>query len=283
LTAPLIGAGARTLPAGARIAPGYEVVGHIARGRWLDVYDCWSEERDCRCAVKVPRPDAPGRDDVHRRLVREGKLLLRLAHPHIVRAYELVERPAPALVLQTLGGATLAWEIAARRRRLPAGDLAFLGLQLCSAVGYLHRRGVLHLDLTPSNVIVQGGQAWLIDLGIARPPGRARTVVGTPGRMAPEQAGGGGLTPAADVWGIGALLYEAASGRPPLGDGEDGAGQPAPVRRLRRLPRRLAEAIDACLDPDPERRPAVMELTRALEDALAARFGPAPRRLAELP
>jgi serine/threonine protein kinase len=130
------------------------VIGHLARGSSLDLYDCWSEERDCRCAVKVPRPDAPAQDDADRRLLREGRLLLRLSHPHIVRAYELVERPAAALVLETLGGATLAWELAARRRRLAAADVAFLGLQLCSAIGYLHRRGVLHLDLTPSNVIV---------------------------------------------------------------------------------------------------------------------------------
>jgi len=274
----LIG-GARTLPPGARIAPGYEVIAHLARGRSLDVYDCWSEERDCRCAVKAPRPDAPEPEDARRRLVREGRLLLRLAHPHIVRAYELVQA-TPALVLETVGGATLAWELAARARRLPAADVALLGLQLCSAVGYLHRRGVLHLDLTPSNVILEDGRARVIDLSIARAAGRARPGIGTPGRMAPEQAAGGRLTTAADVWGIGALLHEAATGEPPAAAGNGG---PAPVRRLRRLPAALASAVDACLEPRPERRPLVADLGRVLEDTLSARFGPAPRRLAELP
>jgi serine/threonine protein kinase len=123
----------------------------------------------------------------------------------------------------------------------------------------------------------------VIDLGIARPPGRARRGVGTPGRMAPEQAGGGWLTAATDVWGIGGLLYEAATGRPPLWPSDAAPGRPAPVRRLRRLPRALAAAIDGCLDPDASLRPGITDLTRALEDALPARFGPAPRRLVELP
>jgi eukaryotic-like serine/threonine-protein kinase len=276
-------AGAPTLPAGARPAPGYEVIAHLARGRSLDVYDCWSEERDCRCALKLARPDAPQPAAARRGLLREGRLLLRLAHPHIVRAYELVERPRPALVLETLGGATLAWELAARRRRMPAEDLAFLGLQLCSALGYLHRGGVLHLDLTPSNVIVEDGRARIIDLGIARPPGRGRPGVGTPGRMAPEQARGGPLTAAADVWGVGSLLYEAASGRPALEPTDRGRVRPDPIRRSRRLPAALGAAIDACLEPAPARRPGLPALTRALEDALSTRFGPAPRRIAELP
>jgi serine/threonine protein kinase len=279
----LSGAAAPILPAGARPAPGYEVIAHLARGRSLDVYDCWSDERDCRCAVKVPRPDARRPAAVRRALVREGRLLLGLAHPHIVRAYELVERPQPALVLETLGGATLAWELAARRRRMPAEELAFLGLQLCSALGYLHRRGVLHLDLTPANVIVEDGRARIIDLGIARAPGPGRAGVGTPGRMAPEQATGGPLTAAADVWGIGSLLYEAASGRPPLEPADRGRPRPDPIRRSRRLPPALGAAIDACLDPAPGRRPDLAALTRALEDALPPRFGPAPRRIAELP
>ena len=68
---------------------------HLSRGRALDVYDAWSLERDCRCVAKVVRPDRQA-PRVRRRLVREGELLLGLAHPHIVRAYELRRRPAPS-------------------------------------------------------------------------------------------------------------------------------------------------------------------------------------------
>ena len=77
---------------GELLASGYEVIEHLARGRALDVYDAWSIERDCRCIAKVIRPDRQGAR-VRRRLVREGELLLELAPPHLVRAYELRRRP----------------------------------------------------------------------------------------------------------------------------------------------------------------------------------------------
>src|SRR3954462_11123365 len=87
---------------GARLARGYEVIAHLRRGRDLDVYDVWSEERDCRCVKKAARPDRRSSKSTRRRLRREGRLLLSLAHPHIVRAYELIERPDPVLVLETI-------------------------------------------------------------------------------------------------------------------------------------------------------------------------------------
>ena len=79
--------------AGERLARGYEVIAHLRRGRDLDVYDVWSQERDCRCVAKAPRPDRRASTSTRRRLRHEGRLLLSLAHPHIVRAYELIERP----------------------------------------------------------------------------------------------------------------------------------------------------------------------------------------------
>ena len=155
---------------GDRVASGYEVISHLSRGRALDVYDAWSLERDCRCVVKVVRPDrrAPR---VRRRLVQEGELLLELAHPHIVRAYELRRRPRTVLVMETLAGETVEHMIHPAPRRLAIADVAHLGLQICSAIGYLHGHGYLHLDVKPSNVIVQSGQARVIDLSLARRPG----------------------------------------------------------------------------------------------------------------
>ena len=80
---------------GDAVASGYEVLEHLSRGRALDVYDAWSLERDCRCVAKVVRPD---RQDPARPQAAGpgGRLLLGLAHPHIVRAYELRRRPAPS-------------------------------------------------------------------------------------------------------------------------------------------------------------------------------------------
>ena len=96
------------LPPGAIIAPGYRVVGFLRRGRDLDVYDLWSESRNCRCVGKTVRPDRLEKRDARARLLREGKLLLRLTHPHIVRAYEVQTTPAPLVILETLPGETLS-------------------------------------------------------------------------------------------------------------------------------------------------------------------------------
>jgi serine/threonine protein kinase len=258
------------LPRGDVIAPGYDVREHLSRGRALDVYEVWSHERGCLCVVKTVRPDRARDRSARRRLIREGELLLKLTHPHIVRAYELVRRPQPALVLETLGGATLAYIIKRRSRRLPISELAVLGLQLASAVTYIHRHGYLHLDLKPSNVVCDAGLAKLIDLSIARAPGRARTPVGTRPYMAPEQARGGHLSEAADVWGLGAVLYEAATARRPFkGSDHDGYpqtnGRPESARRWRRLPAAVVTAIDASLEPDTSARPTLAQLAGALE------------------
>jgi len=96
------------LRAGEFLAPSYRVVGHLRRGRDLDVYDLWSEERTARCVGKTVRPDRVEDQTVRRRLLREGRLLARLTHPHIVRAYETVSQPQPIVVLETLPGETLA-------------------------------------------------------------------------------------------------------------------------------------------------------------------------------
>jgi serine/threonine protein kinase len=233
---------------GHELAPGYRVVSHLSRARMLDAYAVWSDERDCLCVAKVLRPDRVEEPSARRRLRSEGRLVRRLTHPHIVRAYDLIERPNLVLVLEALTGETLAYTIESRATRLPSGEIAALGLHLCSAIAYLHRHGYLHLDLKPSNVVSECGQARLIDFSIARPPGRARGSVGTKVYMAPEQDRGL-LTEATDVWGIGGLLYEAAAGVRPNGE---------PLRARRRLP--FASAVEACLRPDPHERPSIAEL-----------------------
>jgi len=259
------------LERGSPVAPGYSVIAHLARGKALDVYDVWSEERHALCVAKVLRPDRATDAGARRRLRREGTNLLAMSHPHIVRAYELVERPRPVLVLEALTGATLGYILDTRTQRLPVGDLVYLGLQLCSAVRYLHARGVLHLDLKPDNIVSQDGLAKLIDLSVARPPGRARPGIGTRQYLSPEQARGGVLGPEADVWGLGAVLYAAATGRRPFYPDDKDSQYPqlseraAPVGTHRRLPRAFAQVVDACLEPSAEDRPSPEQLFELLE------------------
>ncbi|MDQ3675856.1 MAG: serine/threonine protein kinase [Actinomycetota bacterium] len=206
---------------GRELAPGYEVVAHIARSGVLDVYDVWSHARACRCIVKLLRPDRRGDERAARALQREGWLLQRLSHPHLVRGYETLCDPLTAVVMETLRGETVAYLVERRARRLSAVELGHLGVHLCSAISYLHDQGVLHLDLKPSNVIAEGGRAKIIDLSLARAPGDMKPGIGTWCCMAPEQARGGVVGPAADVWGLAGVLYEGATGAAPFGEEDD--------------------------------------------------------------
>jgi serine/threonine protein kinase len=273
-----------TLAPGSAIAPGYRVIEHLSRGRALDVYDVWSDERECRCVAKGLRPDRAGDRSARRRLMREGRLLGKLSHPHIVRGYELLASEPPLVIMETLSGETLGHLIEVGDRLLPV-EVAQLGLQLCSAIQYLHRHGILHLDLKPSNIVAEAGRAKIIDLSLARRPGSAGGGIGTWCYMAPEQVRGGELGPAADVWGIGVVLWEAAAGRPAFGGDEDEDLLPSsseedlaeelhpqlrrpadPVRRHRRLPATLTQAIDAALAPEALDRPTIPALAARLEE-----------------
>lgn len=254
------------------LVPGYQVVDHLHRSNVLDVYDVWSEERDCRCAIKTLRPDRRGDRNARAALLREGDLLRRLTHPHLVRAYEVVTEPEVAVVLETLTGETLAHLIERRgRRRLALREIAFLGQHLCSAAHYLHRQGHLHLDLKPSNVVAELGRAKVIDLSIARRPGHARAGLGTWRYMSPEQLRGGELGAPADVWGVGAVLYEAAAGVAafaPSGEGRSGDARriPEPLSDRRRVPAAFAELVASCLALEPAARPSLESVAERLDE-----------------
>jgi serine/threonine protein kinase len=235
--------------------PGYRVIEHLSRTRRFDTYEVWSEDRACSCVAKLVREDRSDDARVREALIAEGERLIALVHPHIVRGYELIAHPQPALVMETLDGETLAHLIDRTPGGLPAEDVAWLGLHLSSALRYLHNRDLLHLDVKPANVVAEGGRAKLLDLSLARPPGRYEPGLGTWCYLSPEQEAGRELGPAADVWGLGMTLYEAATG-------DEVEGRPPSARG--RTADALAAAIDGCLDPDPAARPTLDELMRRL-------------------
>jgi eukaryotic-like serine/threonine-protein kinase len=151
-----------------------------------------------------------------------------------VRAHEVLQEPRPVMSQETLTRATPAYRINTSPRLLALSDVVNLGIHLCSAVQYLHRHNVLHLDLKSSNVVSERQLAKVIDLSIARSPARDRKGARTPQYMAPEQARGGYLSPATDVWGIGAVLFEATTGEEPF-NADDEDDEPSYVQTERRI------------------------------------------------
>jgi len=182
------------------------------------------------------------------------------------------------LVLETISGFTLS-ALLDEDERLPILDVLHLGLHLTSAVGYLHSRGWLHLDLKPSNVVADAGRAKLIDLSIARRPGKGVPGAGTRGYLAPEQNLGQQLGPATDVWGIGGVLYESIVGDPAVpheGGTSTRTGQrpahliavPARLKTRRKVPPTVVQLIDASLRIDPAQRPTIGQCATVLAEAL---------------
>ena len=276
---------------GEPIDDGLSTLRLLGGGERYETYLAYDERRLALVAVKVVRPDLTTDAVARRGLAREAELLVRLSHPAIVRSFGAVlDGPRPYLLLEHLEGPRLS-SLVRRHGPLDLEQLAPLGVQLASAAHYMAAEGVVHLDIKPSNVIM-GAPARLIDLSIARTadllPGRVRPI-GTDAYMAPEQCdpvGRGPLTPAADVWGIGATLHHAALGRATFAAAADTQDEAAPApapsaarfpQLVRppeplpsRLPRALAEVVTRCLAADPGDRPTAAEVAAAFEGLAAA-------------
>src|SRR6478609_4005704 len=176
-----------------------------------------------RLVVKQIRTELASDDAFVTRFVEEAKTAVELSHPNIVPVYELgVEQGVYYIAMELCEGLTLS-EVLAETGPLGPLEGAYVGAEICRALDYAHRRArIVHRDVTPRNVLIDDeGAVRLIDFGIAAPVTRdsdsARTeVFGSPGHMPPEQLHGAELTPATDVFAVGALLIEAWSGSPPF-------------------------------------------------------------------
>jgi len=277
---------------GEPIDDGLSTLRLLGGGERYETYLAYDERRLALVVVKVVRPDLTTDAVARRGLAREAELLVRLSHPAIVRSFGAVlDGPRPYLLLEHLEGPRLS-SLVRRHGPLDLEQLAPLGVQLASAAHYMAAEGVVHLDIKPSNVIM-GAPARLIDLSIAQTadllPGRVQPI-GTDAYMAPEQCdpvGRGPLTPAADVWGIGATLHHAALGRATFAAAPDTQDEAArveaapyaarfpqlvrpPDRLPSRLPGALSEVVTRCLAADPGDRPTAAEVAAAFEGLAAA-------------
>jgi WD40 repeat protein len=233
------------------------------------VYRARQHGLDRLVALKVLRPDAVGPEPL-RRFRTEARALGRLGHPNIVQVYEVGEHQGrPYFSLELVEGGSL--DRLLRVQPLLPRQAAAAVETLARAVHGAHRAGLVHRDLKPANVLVgPGGLLKITDFGLVKQlePGGDQTqhgaVLGTPAYMAPEQADGdpAAVGPAADLYALGAILYECLTGRPPF----QGATvrdtleqvrrrEPVPVRQLQpKVPRDLETVCHKCLAKDPRRR-----------------------------
>jgi serine/threonine protein kinase len=230
------------------------------------VYLAHDEELDRPVALKILADNLAGDTTFRDRFEREARLAARLSHPNVVRVFDVGESDGrPFIVMEYVEGDTLAAELG-RHGPLPPDRAVDLALQICSGLEAAHASGLVHRDVKPRNLLLRpDGVLKIVDFGIARAAESTRlteigTILGTAAYLAPEQAEGAEATPAADLYSVGAVLYELLTGRVPYTATSlvellamQQAGTPAPIAGA---PAWLELAVIHCLEPDPSERPA---------------------------
>lgn len=279
----------------------YEIQGPLGYGGMGEVYRAVDVRLGRIVAIKILPRHVAERPTRRQRFEREARILAGLSHPHICPLYDVGEQDGiPFLVMEALEGETLAERLV--RGALPVGELLRHAIDMSTALDHAHRHGVIHCDLKPSNVMLTPTGVKLLDFGIARlcAPDRSDdaapaipqllqtitdedVVVGTPQYMAPEQLEGHEPDPRTDIFAVGALIHQMATGRPPF-EGESRAAviaailthEPKPVSAARTgagrstsghetMPPLLDEVVARCLAKDAvDRWQSASDLTQAL-------------------
>ena len=251
------------------IAGRYRIDGLLGHGGMSDVYRAADDNGGPPVAVKVVRSTDP---ELARRLIREARAVEGFDHPNLVRLLHAdIQDEHAYLVMELVDGQTLAVRL--RKGPLPPDRCAALGAALADALAYVHRRGVVHRDMKPANVLLgPGPRVRLADFGIAQVIDASSatvtgTTLGTAAYMAPEQLGHHRVGPAADIWALGAVLLESITGNRPF----EGPAAEVVARRLAGavpspdgLPSSWRMLLTSMLDPDPSRRPEAAEVAEML-------------------
>jgi tetratricopeptide (TPR) repeat protein len=258
------------LPVELPAVPGYEVLGILGHGGMGVVFRARQLRLNRPVALKMILAGPYANPDERRRFVQEAEAVASLHHSNIVQVYDAGEIDGrPYFTMELVEGGRLSEKV--NGKPLPAREAAAMMVAVANAVHAAHERGIVHRDLTPSNILLASdGTPKVTDFGLARRlelnPEMTLTgaPVGTPSYMAPEQARGEkrAIGPATDVYGLGAILYDLLTGRPPFQAESATAtlqqvvsGEPVPPARLNaRVPRDLETICLKCLHKDPRRR-----------------------------
>lgn len=266
----------------------YRLDQSLGRGGMSDVYRAFDQRRRAYVAIKVLREDLAEDPDFVRRFAREAEALARLDHPNIVRFYNFEQEGAQAfIVMDFVSGSTLSRRLREMAGPLPLDEITHILRHVGAALHFAHQEGYIHRDVKPGNIMLRDdGSVLLSDFGIARATEAATSTMGpagTPAYMSPEQILGHDLTPGADVYSLGVVLFEMATGERPF-SGDVGTGTsriervrdahlhaepPHPQRINPNLPRAAAAVILRALAKSADRRyQDVTSLVQAWEDAL---------------
>ncbi|MFJ5644335.1 protein kinase [Streptomyces sp. NPDC093223] len=236
-----------------------------------------SDKKGQRVALKVIRPDLAEDQEFRSRFAREVSAARRIRGGCTARLVAAdLEAERPWFATQYVPGPSLHDKVA-DDGPLIAADAAAVGAALSEGLVAVHEAGVVHRDLKPSNILLSPKGPRIIDFGIAWATGASTlthvgTAVGSPGFLAPEQVRGAAVTPATDVFSLGATLAYASTGDSPFGHGSSEVMLYRVVHEephLHGVPDALAPLVRACLAKDPEERPSTLQLSLRLKEIAA--------------
>ncbi|MET8894442.1 serine/threonine-protein kinase [Streptomyces albogriseolus] len=236
-----------------------------------------SDKKGQRVALKVIRPDLAEDQEFRSRFAREVSAARRIRGGCTARLVAAdLEADRPWFATQYVPGPSLHDKVA-DEGPLSAAEVAAVGAALSEGLVAVHEAGVVHRDLKPSNILLSPKGPRIIDFGIAWATGASTlthvgTAVGSPGFLAPEQVRGAAVTPATDVFSLGATLAYASMGDSPFGHGSSEVMLYRVVHeeaQLQGVPDALAPLVRACLAKDPEERPSTLQLSLRLKEIAA--------------
>ncbi len=269
----------------------YEILELLGQGGMGAVFKAKDRELDRLVALKVIRPELANRPEILRRFKQELILARKVSHKNVVRIFDLGDTEGIKFISMDYVDGRGLKTLLKYRRKFPPNEAASIISQICLALDAAHTEGVIHRDLKPQNVLMDGhGRVTVMDFGIARStetPGLTQTglLLGTPEYMSPEQAKGEEVDARSDLFALGIVFYELLTGKVPfradtaLGTLLKRTQERArpPIESDPSIPRAISDVVVRCLEIDPRNRyQSAMEVFQDLQGEQAAR-GVRPR------